>query len=284
MFLLWDKVSIVSSNPPPIKSMKHILTNAQWQQYREQGYLRLGKLLDEGQLAGLCGRIDDIMLGKVRYDEMLMQLDAGGAYENALVQSKGFKGATLEYRKIQDLEKDPLFLAYMEKPIYREICAEIYGAHTGIAAYRAMFMNKPAGKGTILPWHQDGGEGWGLDRDPLATMWTALDPATIANGCVQVIPGSHRLGLLSKQGHTISKQHEARYCQEKDIVYLELKAGEGVLLHNWLLHRSDVNRSSVARRAFSVCYMDARTKASNGEIFPVLFGEKKPEPLEAVMA
>ena len=55
---------------------------------------------------------------------------------------------------------------------------------------RAMFMNKPARRGAVLPWHQDR---WtGLDPDPLVTIWTALDPCTIDNGCMRIIPASHR--------------------------------------------------------------------------------------------
>ncbi len=48
-------------------------------------------------------------------------------------------------------------------------------------------------------------------------------------------------------------------CDESKRVYLEMDAGEVCLLHNWLMHASDVNRSDHARRAFSVCYADART-------------------------
>ena len=44
-----------------------------------------------------------------------------------------------------------------------------------------------------------------------------------------------------------------------------------VLLHNWLLHRSDVNRTPIPRRAFSVCYMDGRTRANDGQIFTPVF-------------
>lgn len=77
---------------------------------------------------------------------------------------KGFKGATLDYRKIQDREFDPLFLRYMQQPEFAEICRRTYG-DVPVAAFRAMFMNKPAQKGTFLPWHQDR---WAfLDRDPL---------------------------------------------------------------------------------------------------------------------
>lgn len=257
-----------------------ILSDAQWFQYFTEGYLRLGKVLDDSSLTALQRRIDDIMLGKVRNEKLMMQLDKGGDYSNMAEMTVGFKGPTLEYRKIENLEFDPLFLAYLQKPVFRELCADIYGAHAGVSVWRSMFMNKPARKGTLLPWHQDGGESWGLDRDPLLTVWTALDPATVANGCVQVIPGSHRLGLLSKKGHVISEAHVEQYCAPEKTVFLELKAGEVVILHNFLLHRSDVNNSDIARRGFSVNYMDARTKRVKTGLkesahltFPVVFGE-----------
>ncbi|HYF48200.1 MAG TPA: phytanoyl-CoA dioxygenase family protein [Planctomycetota bacterium] len=262
-----------------------IISDEQWWQYHQQGYLRLGKLVNDEELEGLRRRIDDIMLGKVPFDGY-MQLDRGGEYSN-LHEGGKFSGATLEYRKIQDLERDPLYLSYMQKPIFREICDYHYGAHANISVFRAMFMNKPARKGTILPWHQDGGTGWDLDRDPLATLWLALDPATVANGCVEIIPGSHKLGLLSERGHTISKEHEAQYCTPGKSVFLELKPGECVLMHNLLLHRSGVNNTDIPRRGFSVCYMDARTtELKTGKKFPVIFGKGalKPEMFEAATA
>ena len=56
------------------------LTDDQWQQYERDGYLKLGRLLSDSELAALQQRIDDIMMGraKVDYDQMLMQLDGGG--------------------------------------------------------------------------------------------------------------------------------------------------------------------------------------------------------------
>ncbi len=252
------------------------ITPAQWESYEKQGFLKLGKLLSDAELAGLRGRIDEIMLGTAPadYERLLMQLDSDtGVYEDSPEQTRGHKGATLGYRKIQDLEHDPLFLAYMQRPIFREICAHEYGEDCSIATFRAMFMNKPARKGTFLPWHQDR---WShLDRDPLVTTWTALDPSTIANGCVQVIPGSHKLGLINPSHGSgfLSKEQAADLCARMPIEHLELEAGEVVLLHNWLVHGSDVNRTDIPRRAFSVCYMDARTRASNGETFSVVFGD-----------
>lgn len=252
-----------------------LISEAQWQQYDRDGYLKLGRVLNDDDLAALQERIDQIMRGEadLDYDRILMQLDSTtGQYGDAPAQTRGFKGPTLNYRKIQDLELDPVFLAYMQRPLFREICARVYGEGTPIASYRAMFMNKPAHRGTLLPWHQDR---WtSLDRDPLITVWTALDPATVANGCVQIIPGSHQFGVInpSHPSAFLTEPQAAEHAPDERAVFLELEAGEAVLLHNWLLHRSGMNETEIPRRAFSVCYMDGRTRDSSGHAFPILFG------------
>ncbi len=261
--------------------MHHTLNDAQWGQFERDGYLKCGKLLDERELGVLQQRIDDIMLGRadVPYDRMLMQLDSGtGKYNDAGEQTRGFKGATLDYRKIQDLEYDAKFLRYLQRPVFREICDRLLGPTTSVSVFRAMFMNKPAMRGTWLPWHQDR---WNfLDRDPLITLWTALDPATVENGCVQVIPGSHRHGIINPSHHSafLTEEQTAEQVSADKIAWLELQPGEVVLLHNWLLHASDVNRSSTSRRAFSVCYMDAATRTTDGAGFPIVFGEGALDP------
>lgn len=244
-----------------------------WQQFEREGYLRLGQVAADSELSALQRRMDDIMLGRIRYNDMFFQLDSEtGEYGN--VPSGGrWAGATLAYRKIEVLERDALFLGYMQHPIFREITRRVYGED--VSVFRAMFMNKPAGRGTVLPYHQDGGTQWALDRNPLITVWTALDDATIENGCVQVIPGSHRLGLLSERGHTITPEQEAAHCRDEESVFLDAKAGEAILLHNWLLHRSGVNTIDRPRRAFSVCYMDGATRSTvnpESRTFARIFG------------
>lgn len=252
------------------------LSAKQWDSYDEDGYVVLDGIVDDSSLRELRERIDAIMLGRapVAYDRMLMQLDSGsGAYADAGKQSKGWKGATLDYRKIQDLEFDPLFLDYLQHPVFADICQRIYG-DIPVSAFRAMFMNKPARHGTVLPWHQDR---WAfLDHDPLITVWTALDPATVANGCVRIIPGSHRHGVINPDHGSgfLDNDQAAEYCPEDKVVHLELEAGCAVLLHNWLLHSSGVNSTDIPRRAFSVCYMDARTRHTRGrEDYSVVFGD-----------
>lgn len=251
--------------------MGDTLSFEQWRTYEEQGYLRLGKVLTEDEVTALTNRIDEIMLGKaeIDYDKLMMQREEGEGYEQS-AQTLGFKGATLNYRKIQNLELDPVYLAYMKKPLFRSIAEKIYGIHTSVACYRAMFMNKPAFHGTRLVHHQDR---WSnLDRDPLLTIWTALDPATRENGCVQVYEGTHR-NLMNPGDSSgfLTKEQIEDLTINREPDYLELQPGEAVLLHNWTIHGSEGNRSSKSRRAFSVCYMDAETISRPAEPFTTIF-------------
>ena len=260
------------------------LTAAQWESYERDGFLVVPGVLSPAELSALNARLDALMCGAVNHgDALLMQLDPTAtasaaataaeyaAYASANVevagQTRGFKGASRAYRKIGEaecgLEVDPVFMATMQRPLFRRACDRVYGAHVGVAVYRSMVMSKPAGPdggGSTLPWHQDGGEWWALDRDPLLFVWMALSDATRANGAVQVVKGSHKLGLLSRRGHTLSEADVARVVGGGEVVDVELRAGDAFFCHNWTVHRSGINSTDSARRGFSVNYIDARTR------------------------
>jgi ectoine hydroxylase-related dioxygenase (phytanoyl-CoA dioxygenase family) len=213
------------------------------------------------------------MLGELRYDGMMMQLEPS-VYSNS-EQSRGFKGPTLAYRKIQDLDLDPSFRAYMRKPVFRSITRRLIGE--SVAVYRAMFLNKPAHGGSELRWHQDGTDWrnessvWGLTIAPKVTIWTALDPATVENGCVEIVPGTHR-DVVGEHPGSISDEAATEIVASRGSVFLELDPGEAVLLHNWTMHRSAVNQTDRPRRGFSVCYIDGSSRQlGSGRSFPLVF-------------
>lgn len=253
------------------------ISDEQWQAFDTQGYVRLGKIGPAEMVQAMRQRIDEIMLGDANldYDRMLMQLDSNdGAYDSAGEQTRGHKGRTLNYRKIQLLERDPVFLAYMQLPIFAEAAKHFYGDGP-VAAFRAMFMNKPAGQGTVLPLHQDR---WrALDRDPKLTIYTALDAANEENGCVEIIPGTqHTLLNPDHPSGFLAKDMAQEYESHPDLFPLILEAGEVVLLNPWTLHGSGTNRSNLPRRAFSVCLMDAGTMSMRYKRLAsrsVIFGE-----------
>ncbi|UUY09428.1 phytanoyl-CoA dioxygenase family protein [Pseudomonas sp. J452] len=256
-----------------------MLSEQQWSDFEQNGFIRLGRLLDTEAIAELTQRADDLASGTQVNPLIQMQLDTGGDYDALPQAVSQLAAGTHLYRKVQGLENDELFAPLVQHPLFGEICARLYGSHAPVSLFRAMIMNKPAGQGTYLPWHQDGGDVWALDRDPLVTIWVALDPATRANGCVEVIPGSHRLGLLSAHGSTLSEADMQRHCPTEQALPLELEAGHGLLLHNWLIHRSGINPSNQPRRAFTACYMDGRTRSVlTGNHFPRVSGQLDQAP------
>lgn len=236
--------------------------------YREHGFARLGKLLDETELEALRTRADEIMLGKVTYPGLFFQHDsATGRYED-LEYGKGWRGPSLAYRKLEKLELDPLFWEWISSDVCRRVAARVY-PNADVTLYRAILMNKHAGGGSDLPWHQDGGDFWGLDRDPVLQIWTALDDAPLDGGCVVVAPGTHHGGLATPLGGVIPKDKLERV--EERALPLPAVAGEVLLIHNHLWHRSGRTTTGRPRRALSVCYMDAATRCRRRKRAPRTF-------------
>jgi len=259
----------LDAGAPPIEFLTtDTITADQWKQFDEEGWVKLGQVVRPEGLQALQREIDAMMLGTagVPYDKIMMQLDSTtGRYEDMGAQTLGHKGASLQYRKIQNLDRDPLFMAYMRSPLFAAACTRVYGEGTPISSFRSMFFNKPAKRpgqtagGTVLPWHQDR---WAhLDRDPQLTVYTALDPATAETGCIHLIPRSHKLGVLNPAHHSgfLTEEQAREHCPEERRIKLELEPGDVALLHNYTLHQSGQNFSDQPRRAYSVNYMDANT-------------------------
>ena len=132
--------------------------------YREHGYARVGVVAPESDLALLRARIEDIMLGRVVYPGMFFQLDTNTGNYDDLTYGRGYEGPTTNDRKIEKLELDPLFWRWITHPLFTELAQRVYGAR--VSMYRAVVFSKADTGGTYLPWHQDGGKFWGIDREP----------------------------------------------------------------------------------------------------------------------
>jgi phytanoyl-CoA hydroxylase len=224
--------------------------------FLRDGYARLGVLVDDAELATLRARADDLMLGRVTYPGLFFQHDSStGRYED-LRRGEGYVGPSLDYRKLEKLELDPLFRAHIQRPRFRRVVAALIAGPVTI--YRAVLFNKSAGGGSPLPWHQDGGRFWGVEPSPTLQIWTALDECGPDAGCLEVIPGSHHAGLATPLGGVIpSPLWQAR---AREAVKLPARAGEVMLVHNHLWHCAGKNQSGQPRRTISVCYMSAATR------------------------
>jgi hypothetical protein len=237
--------------------------------FRLHGWARLGRIASEEELGRLRERADDIMLGRVTYPDLFFQHDAPSGRYYDLDFGRGYIGPSLSYRKIEKLERDPVFRAWLENPVFERVTRALVGDE--VALYRATLFTKGAAGGTELPWHQDGGSFWGLDRDPDLQIWTALDDAPVESGCVEVVDGSHLGGLASPLGGVIQPEVLARARADERKLALPARAGEVLLLHNHLWHRSGVNTTGVTRRAFTVAYMHASTRCMRKKRAPRVF-------------
>jgi phytanoyl-CoA hydroxylase len=228
--------------------------------FREHGWARLGRVASDEALEGLRARATDIMMGRVTHEALFFQRDSQtGRYED-LVFGRGWEGPSLAYRKIEKLEVDPLFRGWLENAVFERVARGVLG--DAVAIYRATLFTKSAEGGTELPWHQDGGSFWGLDRDPELQIWTALDDAPPEAGCVEVVDASHRDGLASPLGGTIPRPIALERGAEGKSLPLPARAGEVLLIHNYLWHRSGCNATGVPRRAFTVSYISAATRCT----------------------
>ncbi len=239
------------------------------ERWRSEGFARLGRVMDDDTLVALRSRCDDVMLGRVRHDGLFFQHDAESGRYDDLPLGKGWIGPSLEYRKIEKLERDPIMRAWIENALFERIARAVVGED--VALYRAILMIKGARGGTPLPFHQDGGTFWGLDRDPQLQIWTALDDAPIEAGCVEVVPRSHRDGLATALGGVIPDDVVLARETNARSVPLPVRAGEAILLHNHTWHRSGANATGRTRRALSFCYMPASTRCLRKKRAPRTF-------------
>ncbi len=226
--------------------------------FAAHGFARLGRVLSDDGLAALGTRVDDIMQARVQHDGLFFQRDsATGRYED-LEFAKGWQGPSGEYRKIEKLELDPLFRAWMTNALFERIARRLIAGP--IALYRAVLFTKSVAGGTALPWHQDGGRFWGIDRPAELQIWTALDDCPVDAGCVEVLDGSHAAGLATPEGGVIGEALLQSVSAEQRALPVPTRAGDSLLIHNHLWHRSGVNRTGRRRSAVSFCYMSAATR------------------------
>jgi ectoine hydroxylase-related dioxygenase (phytanoyl-CoA dioxygenase family) len=118
--------------------------------------------------------------------------------------------------------------------------------------------------GGAWEWHQDYGYWYdtGCLFPELASCMVPVDRATRANGCLQVLKSSHRLGRINhvptgdQTGADPERVNAALERLER--VWCELEPGDAVFFHCNLLHRSDRNESDLPRWALICCYNTAR--------------------------
>lgn len=207
-----------------------MLTDKELRQYRTDGYVIPDFRLDDAELDDIRGTHDRLL---AKHPEFVDYCPAALAFDTG-------------------------FLNVARMPMILDMVEQLIGPD--FALWNSSFFAKPARVGTKTPWHQDG-EYWPIR--PLATcsVWIAVDAAKTENGCLQVIPGSHRRRQLGKhdfngaEGLSLPLEIRADEFDEAIARDIVLEAGQVSLHDIYLIHGSEPNRSDKPRRGMTLRYM-----------------------------
>jgi ectoine hydroxylase-related dioxygenase (phytanoyl-CoA dioxygenase family) len=238
-------------------------------------FIEVPKILDEEQVAFFVENGFLVLPGLISPQEIEELKRDTVALARGQYQCEGIKPMPAEYSDQQVLENilcihQPHYVSpLMEKYVRHEkICgalSQITAAHLAhwdgsVKCMQSMLFVKPPGfQGQA--WHQD--EIYIPTRDrSLIGAWIAMDDATIENGCLWVVPGSHKMGYLYPQrAHGNDDEFdfspESYGFDESEEVPVEVQAGAVVFFNGYLLHRSRKNRSEIYRRVLVNHYMNA---------------------------
>jgi len=166
------------------------LNDAQIAQFRADGYLSIPwRLLEPGHLERLRERYDALFAAQ--------RETASGSLRNLAAVKKGDSiddRSEGMYQIMQMWSLDPLYRELLYHPPLLDIAESLIGGNIQLFHDQALY--KPARHGGEVPWHQDNGY-WRCTPPELVSIWLALDDADVENGCMHVIPGSHRAGATS---------------------------------------------------------------------------------------
>ncbi|HXG24717.1 MAG TPA: phytanoyl-CoA dioxygenase family protein [Chthonomonadales bacterium] len=202
-----------------------MLTVEQKHQFEEEGYLVFENVLSEEELAALRVASDALQEERMRI---------GGEERLAVIQDVIYKGDA--------------FMRAARHPFLLAAVADLLGPNLQLQHCKLNWKPPTIGKGEI-DWHQDFPFFPHTNYDLLAAMFL-LDDAIPENGCMRVIPGSHKLGPLPhhQDGTFVGKLTDLSAIEEREPVDLTVKAG-GLTLHHVLsVHSSYPNITDTPRR------------------------------------
>ncbi len=221
--------------------------------FRDNGFLVVENALSPEEVAAHCAEATAVCRGELG--------EVGGALSHEPNESD--EDVLRQYLCIHFPHKiSPLMTQSLSHPALVDALTAVIGPN--VKCMQSMLFIKASGK-PGQAWHQD--EVYIPTRDrSLTGAWIALDDATVENGCLWVIPGSQKPGILWELGENDDRRFDCSGESQNfpwsndDAVPVEMKAGSVVLFNGYLLHRSLPNRAASGfRRSLVNHYMSAES-------------------------
>ena len=159
-----------------------MLSTEQTERFHDEGYLILDPCLEEGEVEALRERVRAIADGESEFPESFVEYEPGAS------------GRRMEHlRKINHPSRhDPFFVGHARHPRILEAINDLLGEDVKLFGDQ-LFMKPPGG--IEKTYHQDCPY-FPIRPMQMITAWVALDEVTVENGCMYVVPGSHKLGAV----------------------------------------------------------------------------------------
>lgn len=161
---------------------------------------------------------------------------------------------------------DPFWVRLISDDRLLDIASKFVG--DDLALFASHYISKPPFAGRAVLWHQDAAY-WPLEPMEVVTLWLAVDESTPENGCVRVIPGSHKESVHGLRNNT---EVANVLGSESDVEVDESKAADLVLApgdvevhHPNIMHGSNANTSPKRRCGLTIRYIPTTTKITADE-------------------
>lgn len=218
----------------PTSEPPSCLTQKQLDDYNRLGYLSGIQIFSNPEILNIQNY----------FNQLLEEVIANGG------DSYSISSAHLTYGKVFDLLTDSRIVEHV---------ANILGDN--VIGWGAHFFCKMPHDGKSVSWHQDASY-WPLTPSKTATVWLAIDDASIENGCMRFIETSHHAGQLDYIESTNSEQNVLNQTIKDAesmgrIVNNELPAGAISIHTDLLLHGSNANDSDRRRCGLTLRYCTA---------------------------
>ncbi|KAI6190483.1 hypothetical protein M3Y97_00122900 [Aphelenchoides bicaudatus] len=235
-----------------------VLSAAERQFYDKNGYIIIKRCLPQYDLQRFSKRFQEICEGKDVPATATVMRDVAIAKSEFV---PGEKAIT----KVQDFNNDPVLFDYCRHPAIVDIVDDLIGTpNCTLMSMHTMLINKPPDSGKLTsrhPLHQDLQYFPFRPADYIICAWSAMEHVHRQNGCLVIVPGSHKGKLLD---HDYPKWeggvNKAYYgIQEYNpssmkLLHVEMEPGDTVFFHPLLIHGSGANRTEGFRKAISCHY------------------------------
>jgi phytanoyl-CoA hydroxylase len=228
------------------------LTADQRDGYQREGYVLVRGLIDAEMLERIDARFRALVAGEVPVPESMVIMK-----DVAFVKGDAAPESPLHaVNKILSFENDAVLWPFATDERLLGCVRDLIGPE--LRTLSTNVFNKPPGVDGRHPLHQDLRYFALRPADGIVGTWTALEPCTRENGCLAVIPGSHR-GELAEHGDPDWDELNFGFFAAQGIdiearIHVEMEPGDTLLFHPLLVHGSGRNRSAGFRRSISVHY------------------------------